>query len=111
MKEIGEFLWRIAFNSDWTKTFLKSFLVFTPFSAVLALFALIISNADVIHTKVVALQGLVATSGWAGMYGKINVLLPMTETLAIMAALLGLKVVCLLVRFVKVLIPNIFTGS
>lgn len=95
----------------WVKTLLNNWYLMVPFSGVLGLFAGVITYADLIHTKVLALQGLLASSGWAGMFGKINVLLPLTEVLGIMAALLGLKLAAMLVRFIKVLIPNVFTGS
>jgi len=80
--------------------------VSTTLASLLGIGAALPDLLSSLSTRYAAAVASIPTTNIAGYYATANALTPLTETLALMVVLLGVSLVCLIIRIIKGLIPT-----
>jgi len=103
--------WQLVSSASWFRILAENWMKLIPFSLVFGLFGLVMTYANELHDGMATLTAYLGEGSWGGYYAKVNVLLPMTETLGMLAALGALKIAAMILRFTKSMITNVLVGS
>lgn len=79
----------------------------TGLGLIFALVPKVAAGLDSLHATLQAAAGWVQSNGFDVYYAKVNAIVPLTETLAMLATLLAFQVVMAGIRIIKSFVPTV----
>lgn len=111
MLDAAKALWAMLAKLTWFQWTMKNWMLAIPLTAILSSFALILINIDNAISMIAFLKECMGSGGaWrasTNMAAKVNVIIPIVPLFCIAFHLLALKLICMLIRWVKSWIPTV----